>query len=144
MNSNAQIVALYEDIAEPMSVADICKATDLDEVTVKMALAQGSPKYNKELQNNAEEFNATDKDMAKMVLKQLMLTAETPNVRFRAARLIFDEAKGRNDLKGVKNVNVNVTLIKQMMDEVKMAAEKAVNKTIDIPAQFEHMKQITA
>lgn len=144
MNSNAQIVALYDHPTEPMSVEEICNATELDEVTVKTALLQGSAKYNNALRTSNEEFSDQDKEMAKMVMKQLMLTSESPQVKARMAKYIYEEKKGRNDIKGLRNVNINVSLFNQTIQQVEKAVKHAAHKTIDIDPRHVHLKEIAA
>lgn len=142
MNSTQQIVVLYEDIADPMSIEDICAATDLDETSVRMALLQGSVKYNKELQNNQAEFPLADKEMAKMVMKQLMMSSESPQVRARMARFIYEESIGRNDTRSLKGANINVTLFNQTLQDVEKAEKIAVGKVIDVDPRHKHLKEI--
>ena len=142
-SADSQIVALYEHETEPMTIEEICQATELDETVVKVALMQGSRKYNEALQKSTEEFSTSDKEMMKMVMKQLAMSSEAPNVRFRAAKYVYEEAKGRNDVRSaVKSVNINVNTFNQTYLEIEAAKRRALEKVVDVNPEHAHLKEI--
>ena len=129
----AQITSLYE---QGVSVEDISSELDLEIEAVKTALAQHSSKYRQNLKQNEEVFSDQDFELARDALKSC-LYSEEDSTRFRAARFIINERKGRNDL--VKNLqqigSMNILIINRQMLKAKQALEKSKSEIIDIPSE---------
>ncbi len=69
-------------------------------------------------------FDEQDVTQAKMVISSLMY-GEVEAVKFRAARFIIDEAKGRNDLKLIRDVGVPIALINDRIRNARIARERS-------------------
>lgn len=109
LNSAAdiEIKTRYEDLE--MSVQDIADDMGLDADAVRMSLAQTSCAYRVELkQGKVEEKNFFENAVAKRAAETMEQLLDSPeeSVKFRAAKFIMDEYKGRNDaaVKGLRNM----------------------------------------
>jgi len=123
--TNTQIVSLYE--TSNISVEDIAENFELDTKAIKMVLLSGSPKYRRALKVKDETFDDSEVAYAKQVMTQL-LDCDVENVKYRAAKYVIDESKGRNDIKNVQNTNINVNLIiNDQMKRALSAANNAIN-----------------
>jgi hypothetical protein len=139
--TNQQIIELYE-ASEGLSIDEIASELQLDSRAIKLILASGSSVYRAKLASQTEEFSKDDRDAAKEVLKHLMYNAENETVKLRAATRIYDESLNRNDVKGLKNLNVNVNLINMQIKQAEEAIKKAKTKTIDIDERHKHLAEI--
>lgn len=125
--TNQQIISLYE--TNNIAVQDIAENFELDIDMVKLALMSGSSKYRKLVKSKDETFDNDTVDYAKQVMTDL-LDCEVENVKYRAARYVIDESKGRNDIKHIQNSNINVNLIiSQQMQRAFEAANNAMKPT---------------
>jgi len=118
----AQILALH---SQGVKTEDIASELDVEVESVKLILTQ---------QGEGDTFTPVDFATAKSALRSC-LSCEEYSTRFRAARFIINEIKGRNDI--VKNLqqlgSINVLVINQQMLRAKQAIEKSKNnKIIDI------------
>lgn len=135
MNSD-QIVALYEESG--LSVEEISEAASLEIEAVKLALASKSKAFAKEYQKNEDIFSKDEFDAAKLIMGNL-LYADNESVRFRAAKFIVNEKLGRNDIKELNNVSLNVTNINLQLKKAKEAIEKGRNKIIEISPNLKEL-----
>lgn len=143
-SGNAQIVQMYEEL--DLSPGEIAETLEIDEQAVHLTLASNSVKFRKEkaiekagndssyAQVNADLFTKGDVDEAAAVIANLCKFSEDEHIQMRAANFIINEAKGRHDLKHIKNLNLNVTLINDQMKRAREAKERAKSKVIDVPA----------
>lgn len=120
--TNAQIVSAYDN--SDISVDELAQAFDLEIGAVKMALNSGSKKFRENLKTSEEYFDKTDVDFARETMVGLM-QCEIDAVRFKSAKYILDEKKGRNDVKELAHTNINVNLINIQMQRAIDAANKA-------------------
>jgi len=129
----AQCVALY---SQGINVEDIGEELNLEKEAVKLVLTQHSPEYRSAIKKNSDTLTDQDYELAKEALKSC-LWSEEDSTKFRAARFIINEIKGRNDvIKNLQQVNsINVLVINSQMRKAKAALEKS--KMIDIESSTE-------
>lgn len=120
--TNSQIVSAYEN--SNISVDQLAEVFDLEIGVVKMALNSGSRKFRQNLKESTEYFDKKDVDFARDAMVGL-LQCEIDAVRFRSAKYILDEKKGRNDVKELSHTNINVNLINVQMQRAIEAADRA-------------------
>lgn len=145
--SNDQIVALYESSNGTLSIDELCEAFDgkWKPAAIKIALLNGSSLYRQKVKDGEATFDSNDKDTAMSVLRQLMISADSDVVKFRAATLVFDEVTGkRKATTTAKNMNFSVTLINQQMIAAEKAIEIAKSKIVEIDPRHKHLKEISA
>ena len=106
--ASQQIITCYEELG--MSIDEIAAAGHGDPVAIKAVLLQWSQKYREEMKvNKAIDFTEEDHDQVLAVIRNAALFAEDEHLRFRAAKYIRDDKKGRLDLnKGLKNLNISL------------------------------------
>lgn len=135
---NTQIKELYENgDMEPIAIAE---ALSLDEHSVKMVLISSSTKFRAKAKKNKALFSDDDFSMAKQRMAQLIF-AEHENVAFRASKFILNENMGRNDVRNIQNLNVNVNILNEQLINAKKAIENGKNKIIDIPSEVKHLSE---
>ncbi len=144
MISNDQVVSLYESLEGNISIEDLVEAFDgaYKPTAIKIALMNGSRTYRDKVKQNQEEFSEDDKEGAKQVLRNLMISADSDMVRLRAACRIYDEKKGRKDIQTAKTMNFSLTLINQQFQEADKAIAAAKAKVIEINPEHKHLKEI--
>jgi hypothetical protein len=143
--ANQQIVTMYE-VCE-MSVEDIASETGYDLTAVKTALMQCSKKFCQDSGINGRDathkvledlFGAEDVMLAKDAITSLSRGSEVDAVRFRASRFIIDEVKGRNDVRALQKLNINVTVFNEQLaraKEQRKLARERVKKSIDVTSE---------
>ncbi len=135
---NAQITELYENSdMEPIAIAE---ALGLEEESVKMVLISNSGKFRKNAKENEKLFSDDDFNLAKQRMAQL-IWSDKDNVAYRASKFILYENLGRNDVKTMKLLNVNVNFINDQMRQAKEAISKGKEKIIDIPSEIKHLSE---
>ena len=133
-NQVSAITALYEG---GLSVEQIAEDQELDVIAVKAALLQGSAQYRKEMSSapaGESAFSTTEEELARKVIIDLMQQSDVDNVRFRCAKYIRDDHKGRLDANNVKKLNINVVVFNETLQRARQAKEKGKAKCIDIPS----------
>src|SRR5947207_14284019 len=102
----AQCVALY---SQGINVEDIGEELNIEKEAIKLVLTQHSPEYRPAIKKNSDTLTDQDYELAKEALKSC-LWSEEDSTKFRAARFIINEIKGRNDvIKNLQQVNsINV------------------------------------
>lgn len=127
MLSNTQIVSLY-DSDEQMTVEGLAQAFGLEVTTVKLALAGGSQRYRKEVQDEPEVFTEDDAKLAAATIKQLCY-AENEGVRLKAAVVMLDEKRGRrNPMKNAKKIGqLNITILNAHLQKAEESLARLEN-----------------
>jgi hypothetical protein len=123
--ANQQIVTAFEDLG--MSPEEIAEDQDLDVVAVKAILAQSSRRFRKAAAaDETLNFSDTELKAANETILQLMQSSEDENIRFRAAKYIRDDKKGRLDAVSKMNgMNVNVLMFNDHMKKALEAVERS-------------------
>lgn len=123
--ANSQIIAAYEDLG--MSPDEIAQDQDLDVSAVKSVLIQFSTKFRKDIKvDESLDFTEDQVKRATDVILHLAQYSEDESLRFRAARYIRDDKKGRLDvIRSMTGLNINVLTINEQMQK----AIAAVNKS---------------
>lgn len=142
--ANCQIVTAYEEC--DMTPEEISREMGYDLSAVKYALMSGSSKFCDSAltkANDAEgnpQLSLADSPLfddnvlreAKGVMRELMNSSEIDMVRLRAATFVIDEAKGRNDLKALKETKLNITVVSETMIRARQAMARAKGKALDV------------
>lgn len=144
--SDQQIVTSYEELG--MTVEQISCDTGWEPLAVKASLLQNSSLYRAEQNskgatlenagkvtpNPIEDFDQKDLIDSKTVLRELLHAEDDPHLRFKVAKFMRDEKKGRLDpiraIKDIKNITVqqfNITLVK-----AREARARAAQKFIEV------------
>lgn len=132
---NLQVVSLYEESG--LDPEQIAEALDLEVSAVKFCLTAHSVSYRKMLNSQEKQelpgdFLDEDFSNAANAIKELIFS-EDDHIRYRAAKFIYNEKKGRNDLKEINSVNFNVHLINEQMRKAIEAKARAKElTTIDV------------
>lgn len=123
--SNQQIISAYEDLG--MSPDEIAQDQDLDVAAVKATLIQFSSRFRKDVKaDDALDFTEDQVRRATDVILHLAQYSEDENLRFRAARYIRDDKKGRLDvIKQMTGLNINVLTINEQMQKAISAVNRA-------------------
>lgn len=139
--ANQQIVAAYEKCG--LTVEDIAENYELEPEAVKLALLSGSHKYRME-QKALEEGGVTPADvtadeMAEMlsIIKSIAREQryDNPAVAEKAAKFVYNEGKGRNNVvSAMANNGINVLVINQRLVGMKQAREKVLGGRVSEPA----------
>lgn len=134
-NQVSAITALYEG---GLSVEQIATDQELEVVSVKAALLQGSAQYRKEIAQVQDEgggsvFTSSEEELARKTIVELMTCSDVDNVRFRCARYLRDDHKGRLDVNKINKLNINVTVFNETLQRARQAKERGRAKCIDIP-----------
>ena len=122
------IKALYEN--EALSPDQISEALEMPIESIKVSLLQNSPKFRQDIKlpSNDKDFTDDELETAKIAIARCM-NAEDEHLAFKAAKFVFNERKGRHNIKSlVKNVNLNINLINAQMQNARAAKERAINK----------------
>lgn len=134
--ASQSILEAYETLG--LSVSDISEQNGLEPDSVKAVLYQFSRKYRDSLKDTIsasckenkdylkESFGRDSYSAAKEAIAGLLYTADCDAVRFRAAKFVIDEEKGRNDMKALQGVNINVGLINEQILKARAARTRAL------------------
>ena len=130
------IKALYEN--EGLTPEEISEALeDISVPAVKVALLQNSAKYRTDIKvpENDKDFSDNELEEAKVAIARCM-NAEDPHLAFKAAKFVFNERKGRHNVRSLmKNVTLNVTMLNQQMQNARAAKERAAKKITELPVK---------
>jgi len=129
---NRQIIDLYE--IHGLNAEQIAESLDLDTVAVKCVLQSDSVLFRKETSKDPTLVDISEVAEAKKAIVGIMRYTEDDNLRMRAARFIFDEGKGRHNIIGTANLNVNVHLVNDQLARARQALDAARTKIIDVPS----------
>lgn len=132
--ANCQVVTAYEECG--MSAEEIAEDLGFEIEAVKMILLQHSQQFSdkalsknpltKELEVRDEQlFSQRDVKVACGTIKELCASSEVDSVRFKAAEFIINEAKGRNDLKALKENKFNIVMISETMRQARQGIAEA-------------------
>ncbi len=155
-SGDIQIVTMYEELG--FSPEEIAEDLDYDIVAVKSSLISHSKKYAslfttkdvltpEQAEANKELFTDDDMRVAANVMKDLATGAEAENVKFRAAEFIINERKGRNDIKALKETQVNIVMFNEQIARAKAVQEKMramYNGAIDVEQKPKQLEQQAA
>lgn len=124
-----QIVKAYEEVH--LSIADIASEFRLSELEIKMCLAQFSRVYRDAVEEEGEKvldgFREQDNAQALDVIRELMLTSDDNNLRFRAAKFLRQDVTGRLDsMKGIRDLNINVMAFNEQMEKMRLSKERTM------------------
>ena len=131
MNShiNQQIVTAYEKCG--LTVEDIAENYELEPGAVQAVLASDSHKYRMDVkagEGGVSKEDVTADEMVEMlsIIKSIAREQrnENPSVAEKAARFVYNEGKGRNNLTGLMSTGVNVLVINQRLVGMRQAREK--------------------
>lgn len=133
--SNSQIIALYEnDGLSPEEIQSAMPEYSIE--AIRITLANNSAKYRRAIKKNSDLFNDEDLEMASGVMRELMITCDVPAVRYRSAKYVIDEKKGRHDkMKAGDMGNININLINLQLTNAQKALKRAREQIIDIPEE---------
>lgn len=127
--ADKEIITRYEDLS--MSVDEIAGDLELESDAVRLSLTQHSATYRSMIRHGSAEnggesrvFNDLIATRAAKVMEQL-LDSDEDQVRFRAARFVIDEHKGRNDaairgLKAAQQLGVSVLQINEAIKKARL------------------------
>jgi len=124
--SDREIVTRYDDLG--LTPEDIAADLSLETDAVRMVLSQYSANYKSSLREsgNTERkvFNELVANRAASVMEQL-LYAEDESVRYRAAKFVIDEHRGRNDaavanMKAMQNVGIGILQLNTAVQKARM------------------------
>lgn len=145
---NQQIVTAYETLGLTISqIQEAFQELALDSLAIKATLMQFSEKYrndNKKVVNN--DFNDDELIEANQVMVSLMRGADDEHLRARMARYIRDDKKGRLDVHGIRDINVNVMMFNERLlkaREAKMLSKGAPNPPLSPPPFQEKVIDVT-
>jgi hypothetical protein len=134
---DTQILTLYK---QGLSAEAIAEALELDVIGVKGVLA--SYVSDNKLQKRGDTFTDDEFTRARDVLASLIERDDIDNfLRFRCARFIIDENKGRNDARArasqIGDVRINITNFNLLLSKARSAKEKLLHdkpsgETIDV------------
>ena len=119
------IVQAFEELA--MTPEEIAEDQEVELASVKAILMQNSSKYRKTCKKDAD-FCFTDDEgiAAKQVIANLMRYSDDENLRFRAAKYLLDDKKGRLDIvKEQTGLNINILQFNQHMKEALEAVKRS-------------------
>lgn len=125
--ANATIVTSYEVLE--LSVEDIAAQEGLEVESVKAILAGHSSLYRERLRSDSatEDISNGEFEDIKSAMKQIALYGEQEGVRLKALRFLWDEKKGRNEIKkdeGARNLRVNVLIFNQQLKKIREVRSK--------------------
>lgn len=132
---NIEIVTSYETLR--MTPEQIAQDQDLDVAAVKAILLANSAGYRAQTtkEETKELFSQDDLRQAVGVMKTSLLE-DDPHLRYRAARFIIDEVKGRNDARVQIPIDssFNALELNQRLLAARQALEKGrQQKTLERP-----------
>lgn len=126
MISPKQIIKLYED-ADGLTPEEICLACPgLEIEAVKSALLNGSRIYRERLKAKKEFITEDEHDLIKQGLMALAFSAENEHVKFRTLKYLHEEKTGRNDVRALTGVNINMNSLNVQLEEIKRLREESL------------------
>lgn len=146
--SDVEVKTRYEDLQ--MSIAEIAIDLGLAEDAVRMSLAQTSSAYRTEVRSgNGRESDVFDAMMERRAARVIgeLLDCDDQAVRFRAAKFVVDERKGRNDaaVRGLRDIQQIGVSVLEINAAIKRAKEsRLVKPVVEISSSSVTEKQTTA
>ena len=122
--TNTQICKIYDD--GNINIEDICDLLAMEKDSVVLALMHGSKKYRKEHAKEEKVGSGEilmDVDGAKRGINSLIY-CEDLNVRLKACKFVINEAAGRHDKSGFRDLNVNVNIVNDALIKAKAISAK--------------------
>lgn len=136
---NQQIVQAFDQLnLTPKQIAD---EFNLNEIAVKAILMQFSPVYRKSMDTEIDN-NFTDKELveANNVMLGLIRHSEDDHLRFKVAKYIRDDKKGRLDIgKNMAGLKMDVTVFNQYLVDAREAVKhsKSLNSPSPAPTNMQ-------
>lgn len=126
-----------------MSIEDIVAEADgeYEVESVKAVLAQYSAKYRAAVRGNEksiEDFSQDEGDMAKQAIASIMMSTDDDYLKFRTAKYIRDDKKGRLDVDKMGKLNIDIMTFNIHIKQAKQARERTMGM---IPASSRDSKQ---
>lgn len=127
--ASQQIVTAYEDLG--MTIDEIAAQGLGEPVAIKAVLLQWSQKYREDTKTNKScDFTDEDHDQVLAVIRNAAMYAEDEHLRFRAAKYIRDDKKGRLDLnRGFKNLNISLQTFTVHLERANKIIARRENQT---------------
>lgn len=125
----AIILKQYDEHA--MSIEDIVAESEgeYEVESVKAVLAQYSRKYRDALKGDSRnrlDFTDDEAEMAKQAIADIMQSTEDDYLKFRTAKYMLDDKKGRLDAANMKNVNIDIMTFNIHIKQAKEARERTM------------------
>lgn len=134
---NQQIVQAFDQLGlTPKQISD---EFNLNEIAVKAILMQFSPVYRKSMDTEIDN-NFTDKELieANNVMLKLMRHSEDDHLRFKVAKYIRDDKKGRLDIgKNMAGLKMDVTVFNQYLVDAREAVKHSKSLNSPAPASMQ-------
>lgn len=123
--SNQQIIEAFETLG--LTPEGIAEEFDFDLTMVKAILMQYSSQFRMAARGNNElDFDDNEAKQIRDVILNTALYSEDEHLRFKAAKYIRDDKKGRLDLgTALKGLNINVVQINDRMQKAFEAVERS-------------------
>lgn len=126
--ANEQIVAAFEDSG--MSPEDIATSLGFDILAVKAVLLQNCPSYRKSAKkDDALQFTENEaEEMKGIILNIARYEEDDQNLKFKAAKFILEDKKGRLDIgKQMNTLNINVLDFNEQMKRALEAERRTLS-----------------
>lgn len=139
--ADKEIQTRYEELG--MAIAEIAMDLGYDEDAVRLSLTQNSASYRNTLRVGDERevqiFNQLIEGRAARVMEQL-LDSDDDQVRYRAAKFVIDERKGRNDaavkgLKAAQNLGLGVLQLNEALRKARASRLLAASGSIEVKSE---------
>jgi len=119
-----QILNLYEKLN--LSLEDIAEDRDISLTEVKAVLMQYSSIYRGAIKEDKTlDFTDSELELANKAIAEIMLSTDDENIKFRAAKYIRQDKKGRLDAaKNMRGLNINVFTFNDQMKRAQMSLER--------------------
>jgi hypothetical protein len=138
--SSSRTVEMYETLG--MTPEEIAADASVDVLAVKAILTRHSPMYKQLLPKDEKKaLFSGDLLLAAAETMESLLEEDDPTVKFRAAKFIIDEVKGRNDamlkhMLGNNAPQININVINMQLARSRAAIAAAKNsKPLEQPKE---------
>lgn len=130
MTAQLQII-LKQYNEHNMSIEDIVAESEgeYEVESVKAVLAQYSAKYRAAIRgdkNSNEDFSQDEGEMAKQTIASIMMSTDDDYLKFRTAKYIRDDKKGRLDVDKMNGLKIDVMTFNFHIKQVKEARERTM------------------
>jgi hypothetical protein len=121
---NQNIITAFEDLH--MSPEQIAQEFDADIIAIKACLSQFCPAFRKAAKADPLlDFSDDELQEANRAISHL-LHSDDDNIRFRAAKYLRNDKKGRLDgVNGIKTMNLNVLMFNERLQQARSAKDRS-------------------